>query len=90
MHFLDDVSPIRLYTDASAYGIGGVLFQIVDDLWKPIAFVSKSLTPVQLKWPTIQTEAYAIFTCCTQLGHLITSFYDPHGPQEPDLYYQEL
>jgi RNase H-like domain found in reverse transcriptase len=43
MHFLDDVSPIRLYTDASAYGIGGVLSQIVDDVWKPIAFVSKSL-----------------------------------------------
>ena len=71
MHFLDDVSPIRLYTDASAYGIGGVLFQIVDEVWKPIAFVSKSLTPVQLNWSTIQTEAYAIFTCCTQLGHLI-------------------
>ena len=35
------------------------------------AFVSKLLTPVQLKWSTIQTEAYAIFTCCTQLEHLI-------------------
>jgi RNase H-like domain found in reverse transcriptase len=36
-----------------------------------MAFVSKSLTAVQLKWSTIQTEAYAIFICCTQLGYLL-------------------
>ena len=71
MHFIDDVSPVRLYTDASGYGIGGVLFQIVNDVWKPIAFVSKSLTAIQLKWSTVQTEAYAIFICCTQLSYLI-------------------
>ena len=29
MYFLDDDSPIRLYTDASDYGIGGVLYQVV-------------------------------------------------------------
>ena len=71
LHFIDDVSPIRLYTDASAYGIGGALFQIVNDVWKPIAFISKSLTAVQLKWSTIQTEAYAIFYCCSKLDHLL-------------------
>ena len=31
MYFIDDDSPIRLYTDASDYGIGGVLFQVVND-----------------------------------------------------------
>jgi RNase H-like domain found in reverse transcriptase/Integrase zinc binding domain len=71
MDFIDGTSPVRLYTDASASGIGGVLFQIVNDVWKPIEFVSKSLTAVQLKWSTIQTEAYAIFICCTQLGYLL-------------------
>ena len=45
MHFLDEISPIRLYTDASDYGIGGILFQIIDNnQYKPIAFVSKSLS----------------------------------------------
>jgi hypothetical protein len=47
MHFIDADSPVRLYTDASTYGIGGVLFQIVNDVWKPIAFVSRSLSTVQ-------------------------------------------
>ena len=41
MHFLDDTdAPIRLYTDASDYGIGGVLFHIVDNIWRPISLVN--------------------------------------------------
>ena len=72
MYFIDDNKlDIRLYTDASDFGIGGVLFQVVDSIWKPIAFISKSLTPTQIRWSTIQKEAYAIFYCCTQLDYLI-------------------
>ena len=75
LHFLDDVNPIRLYTDASDYGIGAALFQIVPsesgNIWKPIAFISKSLTTSQLNWSTIQKEAYAIFYACKHLDPLI-------------------
>ena len=72
MYFIDDNKlDIRLYTDASDFGIGGVLFQVVDTIWQPIAFISKSLTPTQIRWSTIQKEAYAIFYCCTQLDYLI-------------------
>ena len=60
-----------MYTDASDFGIGGVLFQVVCAIWQPIAFISKSLTPTQIRWSTIQKEAYAIFYCCTQLDYLI-------------------
>ena len=72
MYFIDDNKlDIRLYTDASDFGIGGVLFQVVGAIWQPIAFTSKSLTPTQIRWSTIQKEAYAIFYCCTQLDYLI-------------------
>ena len=55
MYFIDDNKlDIRLYTDASDFGIGGVLFQVVDTIWQPIAFISKSLTPTQIRWSTIQ------------------------------------
>ena len=64
LHFLDDHSPIESYTDASDYGVGGILIQIVDNVQKPISFVSKSLSATQIKWSTIQKEAYAIFYCC--------------------------
>jgi transposase InsO family protein len=71
LHFVDDSSPITLMTDASDYGIGGYLFQRVDGIDQPIAFVSKSLTENQLRWSTIQKEAYAIFYCCTKLNALL-------------------
>ena len=50
IYFINDHSPIKLYTDASDYGIGGVLFQIVEDVWRPIAFISKSLSATQINW----------------------------------------
>ena len=71
LHFPDDTSPITLRTDASDFGVGGVLFQTIDGIENPIAFVSKSLTEVQLRWSVIQKEAYAIFHCCTQLDYLL-------------------
>ena len=42
MHFLGDTAPITLHTDASDYGVGGYLFQTVDGVEQPVAFVSKS------------------------------------------------
>ena len=71
LHFLDEISPIELYTDASDYGVGGVLFQVVGFVKNPISFLSKSLSATQIKWSTIQKEAYAIYYCCKQLDSLL-------------------
>ena len=71
MHFLSDTDPITLHTDASDYGIGGYLFQTIDNKEVPVAFVSKSLSLTQLRWSVIQKEAYAIFYCCTFLESLL-------------------
>ena len=71
MHFIDKVSPIHLYTDASDYGVGGALFQCVDGKMKPISFISKSLSTTQLNWSTIQKEAFGIFVCCVKLNPLL-------------------
>ena len=71
LYFVDDTAPITLMTDASDYGIGGYLFQHVDGVDQPVAFVSKSLTEIQLRWSTIQKEAYAIFHCCSKLNMLL-------------------
>ena len=71
MHFIDNVSPIHLYTDASDYGVGGVLLKIVGDGIKPISFLSKSLNFSQLNWSTIQKKAYAIFMCSTKPDPLL-------------------
>ena len=71
LHFSDEVSSIELYTDASGYGVGGVLFQVANSIKNPISFLSKSLSATQVKWSTIQKEAYAIYYCYKQLDSLI-------------------
>ena len=64
---MSDTAPITLHTDASDYGVGGYLFQTVDGIDQPVAFVSKSLNKSQLCWSVIQKEAYAIFFSCMYL-----------------------
>jgi inner membrane protein involved in colicin E2 resistance len=64
MHFISDTDPIFLHTDASDYGIGGYLFQVVDGKEHPVAFVSKSLSLAQIRWAVMQKEDYAIFYVC--------------------------
>ena len=71
MYFLLPEGELYLYTDASDYGIGGYLYQLVDAKERPCAFISKSLTSTQLKWAIIQKEAYAIFVVLKQLDHLL-------------------
>ena len=63
MHFM----MITLHTDASDYGVGGYLFQTVDGIDQPVAFVSRSLNKSQLRWSVIQKEAYGIFFSCMYL-----------------------
>jgi hypothetical protein len=71
MYFVDPDLPLYLHTDASDYRIGGYLFQIIDDVERPCAFISKSLVASQLRWSTIQKEAKSIFYCCKELDYLL-------------------
>jgi transposase InsO family protein len=72
LHFIRPVGEIFLQTDASDYGIGGYLFQRIDGIDYPIAFVSKALTAAQiLKWAANEKEAFAIFFSMMKLDYLI-------------------
>jgi transposase InsO family protein len=71
LHFLQKEGQIVLTTDASRYGIGGYLTQIIDNIECPIAFVSKSLNKAQIRWSTFLKEMYAIYIVCMMLMHLL-------------------
>ena len=72
LFFLNPQAPVFLHTDASAYGIGAYLFQIVDGVHQPIAFISKALSSQQrLKWTVPEKEAYAIYYSFQKLEYLI-------------------
>jgi hypothetical protein len=71
LYFLHPSGDIFLDTDASDYGIGAYLYQVVDGKIYPVAFVSHTLTQTELNWSTIEKESYAIFYALQKLSHLL-------------------
>jgi hypothetical protein len=71
LFFMDDISPIFLHTDASDYGIGAYLFQVVNGKEQPIAFLSKSLDDRMSRWDTPQKEGFAIFYALDKFDYLL-------------------
>ena len=69
-------APIRLYTDASSYGIGAYICQVVtlaDGTLQeqPLGFISKSLSETEKRWSVYEKEAYAIFYACKKWEHYL-------------------
>ena len=65
LYHRDNDTDLRLYTDASKYGIGAYLCQTVLNseaklVEQPLGFISKSLTETERRW-SVYKEAYAIF-----------------------------
>ena len=50
----------RAETDASGHAIGGVLFQEQDRKWKPIAFLSRIIQPMERNYEIYDKELLAI------------------------------
>jgi len=71
LYFLDDDGLVYLATDASDYGIGAFLYQIVDGKVRPVRFMSHSLTEAECRWSTIEKECYAIFKAFMEFAFLI-------------------
>ena len=60
--------PYKLYTDACDYAVGGILVQQDETgMERVIQYVSQQLNGSQLRWATIEKEAYAIVYCLNKL-----------------------
>jgi hypothetical protein len=71
LHFHDSTSPVYLHTDASEYGIGAYLFQLVDGRELPIAFMSKTLSETEQKWNVTEKECYAFVYAFKKFEYLL-------------------
>jgi hypothetical protein len=71
LHWLAPGHPVYVNTDASDFGIGAYLYQIIDGKETPISFISKTLNSTERKWATIEKEAYAIFYALTKWEHYL-------------------
>ena len=63
LHYPRPDLPLILTTDASNYGIGGVLQQEVDGELRNLYYHSQLMTPCQRRYSTIEKEALAIYKC---------------------------
>jgi len=71
LYYRDTSAPLRLYTDASDYGIGGYLCQVVNGDEQPIAFLSKTLSKAEKRWSVYEKEAFAIFYSLRKREHFL-------------------
>ncbi|GMF21580.1 unnamed protein product [Phytophthora fragariaefolia] len=60
LHLPDIRRPMHLRTDASKFAVGGILFQVVDGVERPIAYTSRKMKSAELNYPTQQQELLAI------------------------------
>ena len=62
----------KVSSDASVYGLGGVVLQQQDDkLWKPVAYFSRALTNVEAHYSPIEKECLGFTWVCERASDYI-------------------
>jgi len=67
LSYYETGQPTRLSVDAGPNGLGAILFQRKAEGWKPVACVSRALTPVETRYSQLEREALAIRWACEKL-----------------------
>ena len=77
--------PYKLYTDACDYAVGAILVQEDEHgVERPIQYISKQLSGAQLKWATIEKEAFAVVHALTKLRpYLYDASFTIHTDHKP-------
>ena len=57
----DHSAPSNITGDASDFTVGGVLQQYIDNVWQPLSFFSKKLTPAKTRYSAFDRELLAVY-----------------------------
>lgn len=75
---------LALVTDASDVALGAVLQQLQGNVWQPLAFYSKKLSPSQAKYSPYDRELLAIYEAIKYFRHMLEArhfvVYTDHKP----------
>lgn len=75
---------LALVTDASDNAMGGVLQQLKNGQWQPLAFFSRKLSPAQRKYSPYDRELLAIYESIKHFRHMLEArhfvIYTDHKP----------
>ena len=69
--FYDPNTPTVVCTDASSYGIGGVLMQGHGDQLHPVVFCSRTLTETEVRYAQIEKECLTAVRTCERLSRYL-------------------
>ena len=69
-----------LDTDASNFGLGGVLSQIQNDVEHVVAYCSHTLRPSQRRYCTTKREMLAAVSMCIQFRSYLPAYVAPNSP----------
>ena len=88
LSYYDVTRPITVSADASSYGLGGVLQQEHEGVFKPIAFCSRTLTDSEKRYAQIEKECLASVWACEKFdryicGHGNVTVITDHKPLVP-------
>ena len=77
-------APTAVTVDASAYAVGGVLEQLIDGHWRPLAFFSRQLRKPELNYSAFDRELLALYLAIRHFRYFLegrdfTAFTD-HKP----------
>ena len=69
--FYDPTLPTAVSSDASSYGIGGTLMQEHDGIYKPVAYVSRTMTDTEKRYSQIEKELLAVVWTCEKFSRYL-------------------
>ena len=67
----DPKAPTKISADASSHGLGAVLLQQYDGVWKPVAYASRSMSDTECRYAQIEKEALATTWACEKFSDFI-------------------
>lgn len=80
----DSEAKLAVVTDASDTAMGAALQQLKDDVWEPLAFFSRKLSPCQQKYSPYDRELLAIYEAIKYFRHMVEArdftIYTDHKP----------